>query len=1452
MTVDVRAKVFCNLGTIISGSIADEALSVGQGLISCRGQLVLAGLSTPAVGSVVNIGWQRGSTIARLPRTLRVLSSFANPFTRQTTVQLGDKLVYLANLKGKKAEEEQPEEDGSNGPEPNVYPSDEYDWQAGQQCYLPKEGATPFNFSDPKAASQLTVREAYALAPAKVMNRAPMGIRASSVLQKCCAALGLAFSGTLTNTYQDDFDLSTGYVSVLDQLISSESLFGYLNESETLVLRGWDGAGTGPLLNENSVIELSGINSGVLPGQVVSVTFDSKRLEQTAAEEAQQELDAEEAAQAALDDPTSTEEEQDAAQAELDALAEEKQLRDWERDEAVTYNQEYNFYAVDDDGNTIYELGVAHNPRSVTLTYYDESDYKIKGITTEERIFAGELGSILQARLNVLAQDITPMFTPVELSNLRLIATTPLLFRTEEYLEYVPIKREEVADSLALDPDLLCPDPNGEERVADEDAAQEKRVEKQQVRQTVKRFEPIEALIGKLNISGFDFGDFDLANLPSGEYEAERTVITYDTNQPEGQTKTRTDRYLAYGLTQNGQQDTAEKGQVTTDLNGLNDLLAAAKRLVFEGTSMAIQQDRTFGVQQRPRTEARQEALKEKQAPVGATNDEGRQQAELEQENSTVESKPKTELEMPLASDDAVVWSASDGYEFVGSNAMSQALRYARTQNAVMFGNRAGVSLQVPAYVMPLYPLSSVYLQAAGLTAAYKANGLSWSFNSDGVLGAMDALYAGAVSGSGTFWMPVAPGITSLPSNPTVTTGTGAPANSTSTPGGFDPTAPGAVFASLPTGQAPSYAQSIAPTALVPSVNERVPLVAGTRTALSVTALDYALTLPSASATLETKTSQAVQITTGPAVVIEIVLSLDAEVIAPGEDITVTRTLETNIRPRALSYGDTLAIIGYFNSPYIKVGSVEASTFTTLANPSVLPFRVFGTAISPDGTRLVMSYTQSNQQLHWYSIANNVLTKQGAITDQPYGRGRVRFSNSGQHLLITYSWQSPWHEMFVVVPSGFTKIGTVLDPLPSTAIGEANFSLDDHYIAAVYATVVHLYQRDGATWTGVATANTPSTAYAVAISPDNTMVAAGTGASPYLFLFSFNGTVLTPVTHNMTIPGRVNKVTFSPEGRYIAISHNSGMLVYRRDSASSYTQVYTTTNSGNTHRWGYNDSVLVGWSVAMYAYGINTSTNTVTEKGNIFADGVYDTDSLDIYPKALLRRARPVLTPKTIGITTSMTANSFDPGDVALYDLGNEAPRLGNAMATTYAGWTQLFDGELDDDFVATPITLPFSVTINGVSSSSIYVNSNSAISFGAGDGSIFYYDFPEIAKIMVAVGDYSLQKVYVKSGSDYVIFRWEGYHEYSGYSGTTTVIWEMAIPRPDPVTGDQVIEVRMGDNFALADSWYFYGDLEICDATSSLGNSGGDLSERTSYIATSDSTGASWTIQSGYSLQVI
>lgn len=854
MTVDVRAKVFCNLGTVIQGSLADEALSAGQGLITCRGQVVLNGLSTPAVGSTVNFGWVRGSTIARIPRTLRVLSSFADPFRGTTTVQLGDKLVYLANLRGKKAQEEEP--DGTNGPDPASYPTSDYDYDTPNACYLPKEGAKPFNFSTPDAASKLTVREEYALAPAKVMGRAPMGLYASSVLSKCCAALGLGFTGqSLTNVYQDDFDLSAGYVQVIDQLLSSESLFGYLTENETLQIVTIDGYGSGPLITTDELIDLSGINQGILPGQTVSVTFDYKRLKDTAAQEAQQELDDEEAAQQVLDDPTSTPEEEAAAQEELDALAAAERERNWEEDISVTYNQEYTFTVEDGEGATVYSATFSHNPTTTTTTKYDESNYATLRRSVEKRIVASEVGTILQAVINAKyeAGDIGGAQTGTNDSILRQQAEDDLEFTTEETFEYEVVKEEATSEPQALPPDKLCPDPAGTERVVDEDAKKPKQVEKRQIKSTVTRYEPLCSLLAKMNVSGYDFSEYDLNSLPTAPYVSEQTITYYDTNQPTGQTKTRVDRYLAYAITLDGQQYIAEKGtNVTTD-NQLSALLQQAQQLVFSHTEVSIQRDRTFGVQQRPSKEQLQADAKEKDLPVGGGNDKGEQQVDLEQENSTVETSPKTEVALPRASDDAVVWTASNGYEFKGSNAASMAMRYARTINALLRGNRAGVSLQLAATGMPLYPLSSVYLQAGGLIASYKSNGMSWSFNSDGVLCAMDALFVSGISGTGTRWFPVAPGITTLPSNPAVTSNSAAPANSATTPGGFNPAAPGSIFNSLPSGQAPVYAQSIAPSSGVPVVIETLPVVAGTRSIVSVLDRDYALTLPTGTAVLVTK-----------------------------------------------------------------------------------------------------------------------------------------------------------------------------------------------------------------------------------------------------------------------------------------------------------------------------------------------------------------------------------------------------------------------------------------------------------------------------------------------------------------------------------------------------------------------------------------------------------------------
>ncbi len=98
MAIDIRAEVSCSLGTIISGSFADDYLQ-GNGLIKTRGEVVLDGTQTPVVGTEVTFTYAKGGTTYTLPRVLRVLSSFADPFRRTTTVQLGCKLTYLENRK---------------------------------------------------------------------------------------------------------------------------------------------------------------------------------------------------------------------------------------------------------------------------------------------------------------------------------------------------------------------------------------------------------------------------------------------------------------------------------------------------------------------------------------------------------------------------------------------------------------------------------------------------------------------------------------------------------------------------------------------------------------------------------------------------------------------------------------------------------------------------------------------------------------------------------------------------------------------------------------------------------------------------------------------------------------------------------------------------------------------------------------------------------------------------------------------------------------------------------------------------------------------------------------------------------------------------------------------------------------------------------------------------------
>jgi hypothetical protein len=233
MAIDIRATVTCSLGTLISGSISDDYIQ-GSGLVKTKGSVEISATITPAIGTVVTFSYVKGGVTRSIPRKLRVMSSFADPFRRTTKVELGCKLTYLSDL---------------------------------------REALTWDAFDDPQNA-------AYDADDARIVT---LPIRASSVMTQCLTELGItASSSPLTNKFSiTEFDFGAGYVQVLNDLLVSESYCGYLDTSEVLQVFSLDqDAGTGPVFTASDIVDLGPIAVGQLPGEAVTVSYSTLKLKQ--------------------------------------------------------------------------------------------------------------------------------------------------------------------------------------------------------------------------------------------------------------------------------------------------------------------------------------------------------------------------------------------------------------------------------------------------------------------------------------------------------------------------------------------------------------------------------------------------------------------------------------------------------------------------------------------------------------------------------------------------------------------------------------------------------------------------------------------------------------------------------------------------------------------------------------------------------------------------------------------------------------------------------------------------------------------------------------------------------------------------------------------------------------------------------------------------------------------
>jgi hypothetical protein len=664
MAIDIRATVTCSLGTLISGSISDDYIQ-GSGLVKTRGSVEISALITPAVGTSVTFSYTKNGVARSIPRRLRVLSSFADPFRRTTKVELGCKLTYLSDLK-----------------EP-------LKWDA---------------FDDPQNSGMTPAEDRIITIP----------IYASSVMTQCLFKLGLASSGpSLTNKFSiAEFDFSSGYVQVLSDLLVSECYFGYLNANEILQIRSLNvGGGTGPVFTSSDIVDIGPIGVGQLPGEAVTVSYSTLKLTGEEACENDEE--------------------------------EKTQELNWEYQETIGVQTRITVQYTKPTNNPpdqkFYQTWT-YIPRTVTETTYDDWDRVLKRITTQFYI-----GAAINTQYYVDTWQATAVQTVPYIGGFE--ASEQQTVETETFQYVLPVDGERPEDNYD-----------------------------QVLTRKIIKEEPKMAIAGSIAAS-FLNDDGTLVNyMPLvGNTITEEIVETYETLQGISNgvytpiTKTTVSKKLAYGYTQFGQQETArqlENGASTSEaiFNSMN--------LIPIGTEVYINSGRGVGLQERPSSAERTNAAYAKDGdPNNGFRTESNGELELAMGSATAQRR--IELSMPYAPDDTFTQISSNPvcYQGTPSDAPQKAAAFGRVQNRLLLGNRNGMNIQLSPERLPSDPFASLYVQASGLTGLYRANGTSWVFDSNGIVASTDALFWGAAGGTGTFWFPVAPGITTLPTTPAIVDG---------------------------------------------------------------------------------------------------------------------------------------------------------------------------------------------------------------------------------------------------------------------------------------------------------------------------------------------------------------------------------------------------------------------------------------------------------------------------------------------------------------------------------------------------------------------------------------------------------------------------------------------------------------------------------------------------------
>lgn len=679
----------------------------------------------------------------------------------------------------------------------------------------------------------------------------PPTIAAQGVIEFCLDQLGInlaAGSATSPDVFlRDEFDLSGGYVEVLSDLLKDALLVGHMTPAGEMFVQPIQlEAGRGPVLTRSELLEIKPINDR---GGAEQVTVDYDAVEIPAADTAES----------------------------IDINSDEQKLRDWEFErtigpptvyEIIVYGRVFRIGVTTDDPlpePAQFKVPVEATQVSETRTKYQTFDY-----TDSE----GKQQS----------QDLAIQRTSTTRASIGGRLYFSIIANEEAF--YVP-----PSGAIPYDTDTIT------------DYTYEMTTEGPRLKTELTRtFNSPPKFITALPVDSFVINDAVVA-LPDDAFEVSRVLVENEVDEVSGLTKRKTTRWAASGKTQSGSQASRFAFEGVGTVEEFNDAVDAARPLVMEGTEVSISLGRQSGIQSRPSAQSRQ-----RDALTGAFLDDNSLTNSGTVSSSYGQREPQTvtttysfggagsELlstatyRLTYAPDDFV--TATNGISagivdlaLVRGNARNRALEYGRIQNAIAFGHANGIEVTTAPWELPSPPFAAVYLEVAGLSTAFRVHGRNWEISNGCIILTADLMLVGTfgrlLGVTPTPWMP-------LTSSPMTLNELGAPngsgelvpANTITLPVGFNPVAPGAVWASLPTNGVDALGPRRNPAAITPPYSQVVRITATSRTGVVVTELGYSLvplveTVLAASGTRALVTEVQARL---PAAVINIV--------APAPDVT--------------------------------------------------------------------------------------------------------------------------------------------------------------------------------------------------------------------------------------------------------------------------------------------------------------------------------------------------------------------------------------------------------------------------------------------------------------------------------------------------------------------------------------------------------------------------------------